>query len=332
MKCSLEFLTPMSHIRPEPSPFPFDSKTNELLHHYTSTLYLSLADNKTPTVWRVAMPRMGLAHPFLLHGIQAISALHLATLIPQRRNELQALAVVQETAGLPSFRETMSNPTPEAINAVFAFAGAIVYYLMACPESFAGHSVDKCRIPSKNDEHPHWFISMRGLMGLLKDHWADLKTGPFRELLDALPPSTKFTMGSTGDDQLVSLEAMFTSDDNARADICRQALQELRIVSALSYWPSGIRSIKSSIHMWAGRISQDFVELIYQRDPRALVILAHYCVLLKRNNHVWYLQGLGPRLLENIKEELGKEWIPWIQWPLDFPVSQKDGAETVLNS
>jgi len=46
--------------------------------------------------------------------------------------------------------------------------------------------------------------------------------------------------------------------------------------------------------------------------------------MLKRNDHVWYLKGLGTRLLENIRQALGEEWLPWIQWPLDFPVSQHD--------
>lgn len=318
----------MTRIASELLPSPFDSQTNELLHHYTSTLYLSLADNRTPTVWRVAMPQMGLAHPFLLSGIQAISALHLATLVPERKNEFYSRALAQEAAALPSFRESMKNPNTGTINAVFAFVGSVVYYLMAAPEDFGGLNVDRCRIPSRNDEHPHWFISMRALMGLLVDNWDDLKKGPFRVLLDTLPPDSSFTLNTIGDDQLVRLEGMLNTDE--ASEICRRALLELRIVSALSYWSTGIRSIKSSIHMWSGRISQEFVELIYDRDPRALVIFAHYCVMLKRNDHVWYLKGLGTRLLENIKQALPGEWQPWIQWPLDFPVSEDD-AQLVIN-
>ncbi|KAF8861970.1 hypothetical protein BDZ45DRAFT_234475 [Acephala macrosclerotiorum] len=64
-KCSLEFLTPMafpshgakdSRIMSAPklslelSPSSFDPLTNELLHHYTTALYASLADDCTPSV------------------------------------------------------------------------------------------------------------------------------------------------------------------------------------------------------------------------------------------------------------------------------------------
>lgn len=61
------------------------------------------------------------------------------------------------------------------------------------------------------------------------------------------------------------------------------------------------------------------MDLIYERDPRALIVLAHFCVLLKRIDHIWFLRGLGPGLLGNIWKVLGEEWRPWIQWAMDQP-------------
>lgn len=60
--------------------------------------------------------------------------------------------------------------------------------------------------------------------------------------------------------------------------------------------------------------------MIYERDERALVILAHYCVLLKKVDHVWYLKGLGKGLLESIWEVLGEEWRPWVRWAREWEV------------
>ena len=77
-------------------------------------------------------------------------------------------------------------------------------------------------------------------------------------------------------------------------------------------------------------MSQDFVQLIDERYSRALAVLAHYCVLLKRNNHVWHLRGLGEGLLENIWEALGVEWRPWIQWAMEFPVFEKESKKYEL--
>jgi hypothetical protein len=373
LQCSLEFLTPMTSLSrgkfvnyslhtapvtpskqlypfmPSPTPglssSPFDVQTTELLHHYTTIAYISLSGNRKPSVWRVAMPQMGLAHPFLLSGILAISALHLSTILPHRKQELQNFAIAQESAALPSFRESIRNPNAETIHAIFAFAGSVVYYIMASPEVLpAGQTVDRCRLPSRDDAHPHWFQTMRGLMALLAKHWAELAKGPFGPLLDG-DPGPNYASDNPDDEQLAKLEGLFSASsllscpllppspdfgssfpslipqEERKLELLREALTELRRVSALPHSPNRTLCVKTSAYMWPGSVSQDFVELIYERDPRALVLLAHYCILLKRNNHVWYLRGLGAGLLENIWQALGEDWRPWIQWAMEQSAS-----------
>lgn len=82
--------------------------------------------------------------------------------------------------------------------------------------------------------------------------------------------------------------------------------------------------------MWPGSVNQDFIELIYERDERALVLLAHYCVLLKRVDHVWYLKGLGEGLLRNIWGVLGREGRSWIGWAVERVLGGMAGWEGVL--
>lgn len=277
-------------------------------------------------LWRVELPQLGLTHRFLLSGILSITALHLATLSPHRKNELHQFAIAEQARGLPSFRAALSKPNSDSINAVFGFGGAIVYYIMASPENYAGQEVDRCRIPSRNDDHPHWFQTMRGLMEVLRNNWSDLKSGVFAPLLASLPPGSAILPSPPGDDHLAGLEEMFSirlgpssQREEEIIDTCRDALTALREISALSH--SYIPAIKASIHMWPGRVKQDYMDLIYDRDPRALAILAHYCVLLKRNNHVWYLRGIGFGMLENIKQTLTEEWRPWIEWAIQQPSS-----------
>lgn len=332
-------------LRPELSPSPFDAKTNELLHHYTTIVHISLSGNRKPSVWRVVIPQMGLTHPFLLSGILAVSALHLSTVLPHRKHELQTLAVTQELAALPSFRRSMSSPNAETIHAVFAFAGSVVPYITASPEVlYAGKKVDRCRLFSRDDDHPHWFQAMRGLMVLLANHWLELAKGPLAPLLHG-DPGPNYASDNPDDEQLAKLEGMFPpnsplssplmspsshfysspssllSSEDKNLEVCKEALDELRRVTALPYSPTHTLYLKTIVYIWPGSVSQNFVELIYERDPRALVLLAHYCVSLKRSNHVWHLRGLGTGLLENIWDVLGKEWRPWIQWAIDEPAS-----------
>lgn len=330
----------------ELSGLSFDAQTGELLDHYTNVMSLALDRIGAPSVWRVSMLQMGLAYPFLISGIAAISALHLATLLPHRKYELQNLAVKYESAALPSFRASICNPSADSIHATFAFAGSVVYYIMGLPERQGnGESIDRCRIPSKDDTYPHWFQTIRGLMALLANNRQKLSRGPFAPLLNddnvfdclsdesddqlarleemlipTFPPQLMTLLSSTPPSKFGSSPAYLDPQDARKAEISKTALKELRKGMKLLRPPNRARYGEASIRVWPGSISQDFMELIYERNPRALVILAHYCVLLKKVDHVWYLRGLGQGLLENIWEALGEEWRPWIQWPMDQPV------------
>lgn len=320
----------------------FDGIIGELFHHYINVVAPSLDDNQTPSIWRFAMPQMAISYRFLLFGITAVSAMHLATLLPHRTKELQRLALVQENAALPSFRALIKTSTLESIHATFAFSGSVVYFIMALPENTgADREADRCRIPSPDDKYPHWFQAIRGLMTLLAHHRDQLARGPFAPMLSRGPVSG-CTSHIPDVARLAKLDAMFrhgipsqlkmaiapaySNSSSSPADtlpldiknsgVYLQALWLLRRVFELAYPPNQILSSEASLRVWPGSISQSFVELIYQRDPRALVILAHYCILLKRNDHAWYIRDLGRGLLENITQSLGKEWQHWIQWPM----------------
>ena len=178
-------------------------------------------------------------------------------------------------------------------------------------------------------------------MALLVDHWGELARGPFAPLLNRDIGPT-YASYNPDDAHLAKLESMFPNhsplnspllapssrfssskgfgnEEERRMDVCRQALDELRRVSSLPYSPTKSICVKITVHIWPGSISQDFVELIEKRYPRALVILAYYCVLLKRCGHVWYLEGLGEGLLGSIWEALGEEWRPWVRWAMEYP-------------
>ncbi|KAE8443872.1 hypothetical protein EG329_001281 [Mollisiaceae sp. DMI_Dod_QoI] len=304
-----------------PSPSALNPQTNELLHHYTTTLYASLAADCPHTVWCVTIPQLGLEHPFVFSAILALSALQLASMVPQRRQELHILALAQASSALPSFRTLMRRPKPENIHALFAFAASTVYYIMASPGQ-----VDRCRLPSRNDEYPHWFQTMRGFMAWVGNHWVPLAEGPLGLLIHRKDNHQNHALKNPNDEQFAKLQGMFSSDrlssnqlSERSVETCKEALEDLRQVAGLSY--SSSPSVKSVAAGWVGQVSQEFVELVYERDPRALVILAHYCVVLKRQDHVWYQEGLGAGLLENIRQALAEEWLPWIEWAREQPVS-----------
>ncbi|KAK0724868.1 hypothetical protein B0H67DRAFT_598333 [Lasiosphaeris hirsuta] len=88
---------------------------------------------------------------------------------------------------------------------------------------------------------------------------------------------------------------------------------------------------------WPVRQSAEYVSLLSQKRPEALVVLAYYSVLLHRARDHWLVGGAGRFLIQAIGEHLGSSWADWLAWPnrnIDFsdttstsPLRLPDGAE-----
>jgi hypothetical protein len=55
--------------------------------------------------------------------------------------------------------------------------------------------------------------------------------------------------------------------------------------------------------------------LLSRRKPEALIILAHYAVLLHRRRRVWLVGNVGWILIQEISKFLGTFWKTWLDWP-----------------
>ncbi|KAF8860826.1 hypothetical protein BDZ45DRAFT_724324 [Acephala macrosclerotiorum] len=342
LPCSLEFLTPSKPVfhptparkvlSPEkptqhgslalhrPMSSALDLTSLELLHHYTSFTCLSLGAERDIQVWQEDTPRIAQSYDFLMKGILAVSALHLSTLQSStiRRKELVQSAMRMENLALPAFRHFLSLGRPDDIHAVFAFAGFVVPYMLAVSGSTPN------QIPSLDNRHPHWFLSVRGLVRLLEKIWPQLMRGPFVLLLERALVTDEY--GINPDDvhfvkvyQILQPKPSSSSNDEKALAVCRAALDELRRIGALPCLACGTVNKVGATYIWPGTISQEFIELLGQRRPEALVIFAHYCVLLKRVNYLWFFVGVGTNMLKAVEKELGVEWKPWIEWAVRQP-------------
>ncbi|OQU97890.1 hypothetical protein CLAIMM_03760 [Cladophialophora immunda] len=70
-----------------------------------------------------------------------------------------------------------------------------------------------------------------------------------------------------------------------------------------------------AVQEWLVRVPMDFVDLVSQRRPEALIILAYYAVLLHRARGFWAIGGAGRFLIRSISSYLGEYWLQWLEWP-----------------
>jgi hypothetical protein len=86
----------------------------ELLHNWTTGAYAGFGDKGgEEKLWQDDIPRMALAYPFLMHGILAVSALHLGRTRPEKKLHYLAIAAYNQNLALPSYRYLVETSSTE---------------------------------------------------------------------------------------------------------------------------------------------------------------------------------------------------------------------------
>lgn len=272
-------------------------------------------------MWQVLVPQLAIQHPFLMRGIFAISALHLAHLRPDKSEKYLMAAADHENVALPAYRSLLSEIDKDNCHAGFAFSSLILAYSLGSPQSSGDLFFDE---PHLSGTTPQWLHLVRGTYHLLDSTWNWLDEGPMTQLLYGSTIKLSSPLQKTDSENLDLLLSLFESAKKdrlvtqAQSQIYLEAFNELKYSFEFSYsLAPSMYCRKLSFLRWAVRVSDEFVELLSRREPAALVLLAHVCVLLKREEPCWFMDGHAERLIATIKQSFDEKWLAWIQWPLD---------------
>lgn len=67
--------------------------------------------------------------------------------------------------------------------------------------------------------------------------------------------------------------------------------------------------------MWAYSLSKQFHADLEAFHPAALVLLGHWCVLLRIVDDTWFIKGTSLQLLEDIENKIKPDFKEWLVWP-----------------
>jgi hypothetical protein len=81
-------------------------------------------------------------------------------------------------------------------------------------------------------------------------------------------------------------------------------------------WTS--ESYVECLFIWPVTMPRGFPLLVSRHAPVALVLLAHYAVLLHNARDVWFIGDLGRRITEEIVSLVPEGMAEFIKWPLSF--------------
>ncbi|KAI9839419.1 MAG: hypothetical protein M1838_004332, partial [Thelocarpon superellum] len=268
-------------------------KDLELLHHYTTVTYLSLStaamDHKE--LWQVHMVHMALENEYLLRGILAISAMHLAFLRPERRDYYAEQASEHQSLAIRSFHSALAHVDGGNCHAVFAFSCLVVLIAFAVSAPSPGNDVPDARRTMLN-----WIYLVRGTESVLASHVGELAGGTLAPLLrDILPLDISAAEASPDDGRIASLVELCDSPALQEEAGTREAYDVTISNLRESYREASYLAKKGSdnitpIFSWPIHVPQAYLNFLVEGRPEAMIIFAYYATLVHRLDNQWYLQ------------------------------------------
>ncbi|RAL04330.1 uncharacterized protein BO80DRAFT_347568 [Aspergillus ibericus CBS 121593] len=285
----------------------------ELMMQWCNSTYKNVSrGEKTDHIWRARTPEEALAHPFLMHGLLALSALHIA----QTRRDIQqrpaylSTAVAHQTQALALFRDLLGDINASNAKAMFAFASVVVYYTFGLPHS--PESSDPWAIV---DDLIQIFTLARGVQQVLGEATPVIQASEWGVVLQVGDLDEGYLKDARS--ALRRLQEVNSScgaqDPTHDAATYQHALELLADMLAMAR--GGMPSASAS-GRWAIRQKPEFMDFLREREPLALVILAYHCIIFHHSRDVWYIGDRGSRVVRALWEVLDDEWRPLLEGPM----------------
>ncbi|KAH8593125.1 hypothetical protein B0O99DRAFT_628147 [Bisporella sp. PMI_857] len=309
----------------------------ELLHHYTVVAY------RTFTFWgevhhtlQYDVPREGLQHTFLLQQVLAFAGFHLAYVRANRRHFYSLHASQHQGRALSGMRAALTGGvTARNCHALYTSS---IFLIICAFATFPNREVHNSAI-SPLDSLVDIFALTDGISLILKASDQYLREGPIKGLFagktGSVPISAHLQILV---DRLLALEPRISSQsldqDEEDTVIIKEAAESL-VNCLLSV--HGNNSLAASVELraafrWALRLPTRYLDLTRRRNPMAMVVLAHYCVVLHyAESTCWFFEGWARTVVDNIMGYLaGSPSREFIQWPLSVMELIVAGADESL--
>jgi hypothetical protein len=289
----------------------------ELMHYYTAFTCLTISDfSSFNDIWQNVVPKEALSHSFLMYGILALAALHLGYDRPQDKDLYTAAALKHYNFAIASFRSALKDVTADNCTALFAFSAILIVLSLAFAQS---HLLAQNQ--NAVEELIQIFTLLQGVRVVLQSAMPWVEQGPLAPLLRRFPlPHAEASAPWIGilqglDNALDRLEGYNerTSDAADSHKMYNLAIQALKDCLEKVRANPGDRA---SALNWLVFLESPYVSSLKSNQPLALVILAHYGVVLHGLRQCWFIQGWGIRVIEVVHLNLSDEWRPLVHWPM----------------
>ncbi|KAH8891824.1 hypothetical protein GQ53DRAFT_137871 [Thozetella sp. PMI_491] len=306
-------LADVASVLPAPDP-DLDESVNmvhmELLlnfsiDHHVPDLVGTMKEEGTAILLKAAMEA-----PYLMHELLAISASHLATTNPAKSDFYHRQAVHLQTRAVSLFNETKLEVNEQNCVHMLLFSSSIGRHLLT--DVLARRDPD---LGTFLDRYTQCGQLHKGLRAIAHTSWPYLLKTDLKPMLAWGSQLGKMPLRGNECDHLRELVTSSTSLSDADKVACGEAIHYLQIGLDGCNEDSPRENWCQMIFTWSVIVPPEYNELVMERRPEALVILAHYALLLHNGRELWQIKDAGVYLFNLITQFLGPAWEKWLAMP-----------------
>ncbi|PWY86924.1 Zn(II)2Cys6 transcription factor [Aspergillus heteromorphus CBS 117.55] len=311
-----EYRVVMDTVMPKTPVGELNIQDLELMMQWCTTTYRSVSRNSlVEGIWQGVVPREAMRHPFLMHGILALSALHLAFSSPPgpTKDDYIRTAQTHQSQAVAGLSKVTGSLDRSNCNAAFALSSIMVVFSFALPITAARTATPPAGVL---DELFEIFRFTRGSVDVQGEIIESVADGEFSPLLEYDNSQPK--MPDTSRLAIMSLSRMNAT--LAGRDAAHEKDTYDTTIRYLGYSLDKLaRGGETMIiaFQWIFQIPPRYLDLLRARQQFALVILAHYAVIIHSLRGHWWMGEWGARLIREIGQHLGADWRDSISWVVD---------------
>ncbi|PWY85056.1 hypothetical protein BO70DRAFT_232878 [Aspergillus heteromorphus CBS 117.55] len=286
----------------------------ELLNHWhVATVQTLIHEKSTDTVLRVFVPQEALSHPFLMHSMLSLSALHLGHHGSiERRHQYIEAAMTHHNTSLSLCTPLLNNVTPENCHALFAFSCFVATF------AFAAYGPKAHPRAQSVSDVLEVFKLVRGVASIVRQARPWIEAGRMRDLLQVgRQPRDRPEMTQSQElyTRLLSLHERQRQDDgvacyDSPSSVVARSSWELLNLLHLSTTLEN----PAAILRWPALMDSMYLDLLQHENGMALLVLAHYGVALDIMIESWWMAGWGRFLVNLVLDRLGPQSEPELAW------------------
>ncbi|ESZ96749.1 hypothetical protein SBOR_2893 [Sclerotinia borealis F-4128] len=276
-----------------------------IIHWFTKTVH-TVNPTSNPAAVEICQTlilNQAMKHPFLLHGLLALSALHYAEshADPQKYIEI---ATSHHTQGLTLYRSILPNISEQNTTASIAFSSltAMFAFGLARPVSVNAESTELL------DDLVQIFVLAKGWHTIVNVAGA---LQPTRASIFLPLPEIKDNTLSA--DAEAAFNQLYALNQDQTIPLYTQAISSLKTV--FQKVEQGENDNPHLALEWGNSVSQEFMQMIRTRDSLALVIVGFSCVIFEKVPQVWLLKGWSRGLFGVVWREVDPVFRGVLEWP-----------------